>query len=83
MSIVKTAISVDESLLRRAETLARSLKTSQSGLFALALSEFLKRHENQRMLEDVNASYASEEDASEKETRKAALLLVAEVADEW
>jgi metal-responsive CopG/Arc/MetJ family transcriptional regulator len=55
MSIVKTAVSLPEDLYERAEALARSLKTSRSRLYALALEEYLRRHEEERLVEQINA----------------------------
>jgi metal-responsive CopG/Arc/MetJ family transcriptional regulator len=60
MSIVKTAISVQESLFERAETLARELHISRSQLFSRALGEFLDRHENRMLLEAINHSLEGE-----------------------
>ena len=47
---IKTAISVDEALFEKAKTLARELDISRSRLFALAVQEFIEKHENQHLL---------------------------------
>ena len=57
MSYVKTAISLQETLLQRIDTLARELDMSRSRLFALAAEEFLQRYQNRELLEAINASY--------------------------
>jgi antitoxin MazE6 len=56
MSSVKTAISLEEALFEQAEGAARELKISRSRLFALAVEEFLKKHESRKLLEAINAS---------------------------
>lgn len=65
MNSIKTAISIKEPLFQRADNLARELNISRSRLFALALEEFLKRYENQKLLESINAAYS--EPPSEEE----------------
>jgi metal-responsive CopG/Arc/MetJ family transcriptional regulator len=56
MSIVKTAVSLPVDVFERAEALARSLRTSRSRLYALALEEYLRRHEEERLVERINAA---------------------------
>ncbi len=62
---VKTAVSLSESLFNAGETLARELKVSRSRLFAMALEDFLRRRENQRLLAEINAAYEDELDEEE------------------
>ena len=57
MAKVKTAVSLSEEVLSNADELAESLSTSRSHIFELALSEFISRHRNQQMLEQLNAVY--------------------------
>ncbi len=57
MSYVKTAISLQETLLQKIDALARELDISRSRLFALAAEEFLQRYQNQNLLEAINAAY--------------------------
>lgn len=57
MAQVKTAVSIDEMLFAKAESLAKDLQLSRSSLFARALREFIEREENQRMLDQLNAVY--------------------------
>jgi metal-responsive CopG/Arc/MetJ family transcriptional regulator len=60
MSIVKTAVSLPEDVFERAEVLARTLRTSRSRLYALALEEYLRRHEEDLLLERINAACEDE-----------------------
>lgn len=65
MATVKTAISLQESLFEQAEALASEMKVSRSRLIAIALEEFIRRHQNRLLLEKINAAY---EDISLAET---------------
>ena len=57
MGNVKTAISIDEPLFEQVDNLAHELNTSRSRIFAMAVTEFIQRHKNQRLLEAINAAY--------------------------
>ena len=65
MTTVKTAISLPASLFEQAETLAGEMQISQSFLIQIALEEFIRRRENQQLLEKINA--ACEAPLSEEE----------------
>lgn len=65
MRTVKTAISLPASLFEQAETLAGEMQISQSFLIEIALEEFIRRRENQQLLEKINA--ACEAPLSEEE----------------
>ena len=56
MTTVKTAISLPASLFEQAETLAGEMQISQSFLSEIALEEFIRRRENQQLLEKINAA---------------------------
>ncbi len=66
MANVKTAISLQESLFVQADDLASELKISRSRLFALAIKEFIQRHENRELLEGLNAAYDDFPDSEEQ-----------------
>jgi len=70
MANVKTAISLQKSLLEKAETLAREMNVSRSRLLALALEEFIDRYQNQRLLEQINAVYKDIPDTVEQGLRR-------------
>jgi len=65
MRTVKTAISLPASLFEQAETLAGEMQISQSFLSEIALEEFIRRRENQQLLENITA--ACEAPLSEEE----------------
>jgi metal-responsive CopG/Arc/MetJ family transcriptional regulator len=63
---MKTAISINDGLLREADETARLMKLSRSRLFALAVGEFLKRQRREEMLLRLNEVYANGSDPAEK-----------------
>jgi hypothetical protein len=62
---MKTAISINDGLLREADETARLMKLSRSRLFALAVGEFLKRQRREEMLLRLNEVYADGVDPAE------------------
>jgi metal-responsive CopG/Arc/MetJ family transcriptional regulator len=68
---VKTAISVDDTLFARVESTAKELHVSRSQLFAMAMEDFLKRYDSQRLLEAINAAYSDSPDAEEEAVMRA------------
>jgi antitoxin MazE6 len=69
MASMKTAISLDPTLLYRIDRLAKELKVSRSRLLALAAEDVLRKHENARMLRQIELAYA---DGPTEEERKVA-----------
>jgi len=47
---MKTAISIEDGLLREADDTARQMGLSRSRLFALAVADFLQRQRQEQML---------------------------------
>lgn len=66
MASIKTAISLQGSLLEQVDALARELDVSRSRLFALAAEEFIQRYKNQELLEAINAAYDDFPDPEEQ-----------------
>jgi len=83
MGNVKTAVSLEESLFEQVEALAREMKTTRSSVFALALEDFVRRHQNRQLLERLNAAYAGEPDPTEEARRRRMLELHRQTLDEW
>ncbi len=52
---MKAAISIPDSLFEEAERLARRLRTSRSQLYALALADYLDRHDEDRITAAMDA----------------------------
>ncbi len=82
MAKVKTAVSLSPAVLSEANKLAESLSTSRSQIFELALSEFISRHQNQRILEQLDAVY-SEDSAEEIELTQQMKSTHKSVVEEW
>jgi metal-responsive CopG/Arc/MetJ family transcriptional regulator len=57
MATIKTAISIEKPLFEQLGDLAQELKTSRSRIFTLAATEFIQRHKNLKLLEEINAAY--------------------------
>ncbi|MBF0236683.1 MAG: CopG family transcriptional regulator [SAR324 cluster bacterium] len=68
METIKTAISINKNLFDQAEELAREMHVSRSRLFVLALEAFLKKNENEHLLEQLNNLYNTNE--TEDESRQ-------------
>lgn len=71
MATIKTAISLDEPLLVRIDEAARALAVPRSRLLALAAEEFLERHDNARLLSQLNLAYSDEPTPDELRLRQA------------
>ena len=84
MANIKTAISVQETLFEQAEKLAQDLKISRSRLYNLALEEFVVRHQNRRLLEQINEAYSDTPDPEEGERRRKMLRIQRRLVEgEW
>ena len=65
-SSVKTAISMQEDLFKEVNRIAKDLKVSRSKLFVLAVQDFIKKQENQKMLMQINKAYSDNLDSEEQ-----------------
>ena len=70
MTNVKTAISLQKSLFEQVEVLADEMKVPRSRVFALAVEDFVRRHQNRKLLERINATYAEAPDPAEQILRR-------------
>ena len=70
MANVKTAISLQKALFEQVEAVAREMNISRSRLFALAVEDFIHRHENQQLLERINVAYQGPPDPAEQALRR-------------
>ena len=83
MPKVKTAVSLSKEVLSNADKLAKSLSTSRSQIFEMALSEFAARHQNQQMLEQLNDLYSEESTIEEIQLIKRMKSVHKTVTEEW
>jgi len=67
MANIKTAISLQKSLFEQVESLAREMKVSRSRLFVLALEDYVRRAQNQQLLERINQAYPDAPTTTEEE----------------
>jgi len=58
MPCVKTAVSIEESLFREADQLAREMKVSRSKLVAQAIREYLARRRAEELTRKIREAYA-------------------------
>jgi metal-responsive CopG/Arc/MetJ family transcriptional regulator len=79
---MKTAISIDDGLLREADQAARLMGLSRSGLFAKALGDFLQRRRREQMLIQLNEVYADTVQPAETRLLKGIQAKVRRVAKE-
>jgi len=72
MPAIKTAVSIDNTLFQKAEQIAAELELSRSGLYALAIGEFLERYETRSIQQQINAVLADVDDEADLVFLKAA-----------
>lgn len=58
---MKTAISIPDSLFRKADEMAKHLSLSRSQLYVRAIEEFLLDHDSSRVREALDVIYAEED----------------------
>ena len=63
---VKTAISMQQYLFDDVNALAEELNVSRSKLFVLAIEEFIKKNESEKMLAQINAAFDDSLDEVER-----------------
>ncbi|MCC6590710.1 MAG: ribbon-helix-helix protein, CopG family [Bryobacterales bacterium] len=63
---MKTAISVEESLMRDVDAVARDLGLSRSGLISEALREYLRKRKADEIAAKLNEAYADGPDEAER-----------------
>lgn len=85
MANVKTAISLQESLFKQAEDVARDLKVSRSRLFVLALENFIRDYQDHKLFEQINRAYetAGPDETEQQRLRQSAQQQRRLVEGEW
>lgn len=61
MSYLKTAISIDEDLFKKAEKLSSKLRVSRSQLFTQALEYLIERSETLEVIQRLNEVYGQKQ----------------------
>ena len=72
MPTIKTAISIDKSLYRRVETLAKKLSLSRSQVFSQAVEYLIDRDENLELVRKINLALENGGDNRESEVARRA-----------
>jgi len=67
---MKTAISIPDDLFKEVDRLADEKKTSRSRIFCSAVTLYLEKIKSQKLLEELNSAYGSEETFEERLVRK-------------
>ena len=67
---MKTAISIEDGILREADETARQMGLSRSRLFALAVTDFLQRYRSEQIRIRLNNVYANEAEPSDRRQLK-------------
>ncbi len=81
MSCMKTAISIEEGLFRKAEKLSSRLQVSRSQLFAQALEYLIERSETLEVIQRLNEVYGQKQ--PDKVVSKSSKRKMKRVIDKW
>jgi metal-responsive CopG/Arc/MetJ family transcriptional regulator len=82
MPYMKTAISIDEDLYRKAEKLSTKLNLSRSQLFAQALEFLLEKSETLEIIQKLNEVYGPN-DMETKQTARAGKRKMKGIVGKW
>ena len=82
MPVIKTAISIDEGLFRKAERLSTKLHVSRSQLFAQALEYLIDRSETLDIIQKLNAVYG-QDDTETKAVSKSGKKKMKGIVEKW
>ena len=64
---MKTAISIPDQIFKKVESLAHKLGMSRSELFTTAISKFIEERDEQMIISRLNAVYADQSSALDKD----------------
>lgn len=67
MAVIKTAISIDESLFDKINRLSEEIKLSRSQIFSQAVKYFIERKNNLELVRKINRAYSDVLDEDEME----------------
>jgi metal-responsive CopG/Arc/MetJ family transcriptional regulator len=79
--LMKTAISLPDSVFAEAEALARQLGLSRSELYSTALQAYLSKYNRQQILHKLNDIYS--EESSELDPKIATMQFMSLPREEW
>jgi metal-responsive CopG/Arc/MetJ family transcriptional regulator len=67
---MKMALSIPDELFASAETLSKRLGVSRSRLYAMALADFVAKHQSRKITERLNAVHAAHDSRVDEGTRR-------------
>ena len=70
MSLVKTAISLNEDLFKKANKLSAEMEISRSRLFQFAIESYIRQYDNKQILDRLNKIYSREPTIEEEKLQK-------------
>lgn len=68
---MKIALSIPDALFNSAEALGKRLGVSRSRLYAMALADYVAKHQSRKVTARLDAVYAAEESGLERPLRRA------------
>jgi hypothetical protein len=78
---MKTAISINETIFHEAEDAAAEMKLSRSGLYTLAVEEYIRNHRSAIITERLNQYYSGHKAVLDDDIKQAAYALFA--GEDW
>lgn len=84
MPTIKTAISIREPLYRAVNRLARKTKKTRSQIFAEAAQQYVEKHRNWTLFDQINKAYGDDLDNEEQKVLEGMINLQSEtLVDKW
>jgi hypothetical protein len=68
---MKVALSIPDDLFESGETLGKRLGVSRSRLYAVALAEYIAKHQTRKVTAQLDAVYATEDSGLDPSIRRA------------
>jgi predicted transcriptional regulator len=78
---MKTAVSIDDAVYRRAEEVATLMEISRSRLYTLAIAEYVQSHASDSITEQLNQYYQNHQTPLDDDIRQATFDLFA--SEDW
>jgi metal-responsive CopG/Arc/MetJ family transcriptional regulator len=84
MAVIKTAISIDESLFDKINRLSEEIKLSRSQIFSQAIQYFIERKNNLELVRKINRAYSDVLDEDEiKQLERSKRKFKEIIKEEW
>ncbi|MCX6583391.1 MAG: hypothetical protein NT166_24705 [Candidatus Aminicenantes bacterium] len=84
MAVIKTAISIDESLFEQIRKLSEEIKLSRNQIFSQAVKYFIDKKNNLELVRKINTAYSDILDEEERDRLKKSKRKYKEILkEEW